>query len=130
MTEERRTNIMRSSAQLAAISVIFAIFALMKPEDDKWSQYWRRMNGKYKWLWSDLIDTMVVFEVYRSPIPSISLFSDVYSVLFGSKEAKDLLRYVPVLNSYKSVTTMLPDDTKDAIDDYVFEDESENENED
>ena len=60
-------------------------------------------NYKYKWLWSDLIDSWMVFETFGNPIPAYNFTSNLWDIAKGDKEFKKIFRYIP---GGKNITTL------------------------
>ena len=125
MTEERRTNLTRIGVQAGLIGILFAVMAALKPEDEEWGKYMKKVHFKYKWIYYDMIDFMVLTEIYKSPIPSLSLPIDIYNVIFGDKKLKDLLRYMPAMNTYKSTKNLMPEDVREDVEEYFEGEETE-----
>lgn len=98
-SEERRSNIARAGLQMAAVLIVFGLMAALKPEDDEYSKYMAKKRQQYKWIWWDLIDCVTLIDVYKSPIPSLTLISDLWEIVFGDSEWERLFRYIPAVNT-------------------------------
>jgi hypothetical protein len=115
-SEERRSNLMRASITLGVYALVFAIAAAFKPKDDPMSKYMAKKHNNYKWLYQDLIDVASVLEVYKSPIPAVTWFTDLYGVIFDSDPAYRLFRYMPGLNTANKYNMIYSQEEKDRMD--------------
>jgi hypothetical protein len=94
----RRFMFMRGVNRLAtAALVFFAIKATGENEDD-----WR-----LKWLWSDLIDSWMVFETAGNPFPAFNFTKNLWNAMTGEEPFRKIMRHIPVARNVDNIDNMI-----------------------